>query len=209
MLGGAPVRWLGHVLLHHQAAGGDRGGLDVLRVGPDIADVGKGEGDDLAGIGWVGQGLLIARHAGVEADLADRRRRSGVGAEAATPEDRAVGQNQCRRGALRRVRPIGAGWRAGAENRRPARQVRQRETCGGDHSGPMTRWDRSGLAPLAHGLGPHAGETCRRVGAAQPVDDGLDGFGHGREPMGTDFPVQPQRAPREILSDSLHPPRFA
>ena len=34
-----PVGRLGHVLLHHQAARGDGGGLDVLAVGADVADM--------------------------------------------------------------------------------------------------------------------------------------------------------------------------
>ena len=56
---------------------GGRGGgvddLDVLVVDADDADMGEGEGDDLGGVGRVGQDLLIAGHRGVEADLADRR----------------------------------------------------------------------------------------------------------------------------------------
>jgi hypothetical protein len=69
--GGAPVGRLGHVLLHDQTEGGHVDGLVVLRRGADIADMGEGEGDELAGIGGVGEGLLVAGHAGVEADLAD------------------------------------------------------------------------------------------------------------------------------------------
>ena len=46
--------------------------LDVFLVGADIADMREGEGDDLPGIGGVGEDLLVARHRGVEADLADR-----------------------------------------------------------------------------------------------------------------------------------------
>ncbi len=46
--------------------------LDVFFVGADIADMREGEGDDLPGIGGIGEDLLIARHRGVEADLADR-----------------------------------------------------------------------------------------------------------------------------------------
>ena len=46
-------------------------GLDVLLVGADIADVGKGESDDLPGIGRIGEDLLVAGHGGVEADFAD------------------------------------------------------------------------------------------------------------------------------------------
>ena len=55
---------------------GRRGGvddLDVLVVDADDADMGKGEGDDLRGVGRVGQDLLVAGHRRVEADLADRR----------------------------------------------------------------------------------------------------------------------------------------
>ena len=47
--------------------------FDVFLVRADIADMGKGEGDDLAGIGGIGQNLLIAGHRRVEADFADRR----------------------------------------------------------------------------------------------------------------------------------------
>ncbi len=69
-------------------------GLDVFLVGADIADMGKGEGDDLAGIGRIGEDLLIAGHGGVEADFAD-----GMAgrAEANTFEHGAVGQNEKRR----------------------------------------------------------------------------------------------------------------
>jgi hypothetical protein len=54
------------------AARGRGGGFDVFGVGADVADMGKREGDDLAGIGRVGHDFLIAGHRGVEADLADR-----------------------------------------------------------------------------------------------------------------------------------------
>ena len=45
--------------------------LDIFVVGADISDVGKREGDDLPGIGGIGEDLLIAGHRCVEADLAD------------------------------------------------------------------------------------------------------------------------------------------
>ena len=53
----------------------------------------EGEGDDLAGIGGIGEDLLIAGHRGVEADLAN-----GVafGAEAKTFQHGAVGEHQQR-----------------------------------------------------------------------------------------------------------------
>ena len=70
-------------------------GLDVLVVGADIADMREGEGDDLPGIGRIGEDLLVAGHRGVEADLADRL---AGGAEADAFEHGAVGQHQEGRG---------------------------------------------------------------------------------------------------------------
>ena len=77
------------------------GGLDVLGIGADIADVGEGEGNHLAGVAGVGHHLLIAGHGGVEAQLADRL---ALRPEPLPPGDPAVGEYQDAR------RPIG-GWR--------------------------------------------------------------------------------------------------
>jgi hypothetical protein len=75
------------------AAGGGLGRpghlLQVLGVGPDVANVGEGEGDDLRHVGGVGQDLLIAGHGGVEADLADRMAQRPV---AIALQHRAVGE---------------------------------------------------------------------------------------------------------------------
>ena len=72
----AEVRRPGEVGAEDRADRGGRGGgvddLDVLAVDADDADVGEGEGDDLGGVGGVGQDLLVAGHRRVEADLADR-----------------------------------------------------------------------------------------------------------------------------------------
>ena len=67
--------------------------LDVIVVGADIADMRKGEGDDLARIGRIGQDLLIAGHGGVEADLADG---FAGRAEPGPFEDEAVGEHEQR-----------------------------------------------------------------------------------------------------------------
>ena len=91
MLGGAPVGRLGDVQPKHQPAREGRGGLHVFPVGADIADMGKGEGDDLSGVGRIGQDLLVAGHRGVEADLADRLSRR---ADPEALEGRAVVQHQ-------------------------------------------------------------------------------------------------------------------
>jgi hypothetical protein len=53
----------------------------------------KGEGDDLAGIGRVGQNLLIAGHGGVEADLADG---AAFGTESPALDDCAVREHEQR-----------------------------------------------------------------------------------------------------------------
>ena len=76
--------------------------LDVLLVGADIADVREREGDDLAGIGGIGEDLLVAGHRGVEAHLADR---VAGRAEAEAFEHGAVGEHQ--EGGGRRLGPAG------------------------------------------------------------------------------------------------------
>jgi len=53
----------------------------------------KGEGDELPGIGRIGENLLIAGHRGVEADLADRL---AFRAEAKTLQHGAVGEHEQR-----------------------------------------------------------------------------------------------------------------
>src|SRR3546814_7495643 len=94
----------------------------------------EGEGDDLAGIGRVGQDLLIAAHRGVEADLADPRDRC---AQATPPEHRAVredkggggaGRDRDGRGRLwHRRAPVGSRVRAYG---RPAATLGLQSGCG-------------------------------------------------------------------------------
>ncbi|MGY4482600.1 hypothetical protein ACVWWR_001791 [Bradyrhizobium sp. LM3.2] len=97
MLGGAVVRGIGdRGAQDHAARAGRRGHvhrLDVVVVGADVADMRKGEGDELAGIGGIGEDLLVAGHRGVEADLADGL---AFGPETKAFEHRAVGKHQQR-----------------------------------------------------------------------------------------------------------------
>lgn len=97
MARGAVVRRAGNGRVQHDAAGAGRCGqidrLDVLVIGADIADMGKGEGDDLAGIGGIGQDLLIPGHRGIEADLAHRM---AGRAETLAFEHGAVGEDEQR-----------------------------------------------------------------------------------------------------------------
>ena len=107
-LGGAVVGGIGDVGLEHDAADARErrhvDGLDVLVVGADIADMREGEGDDLAGVGRIGEDLLVAGHGGVEADLA---RRVADRADAAALEARAVREDQ--KGGRGRRLPAGHG----------------------------------------------------------------------------------------------------
>ena len=95
---GAVIRRLRDRGVQHDAARARRGrevdGFDVLLVGADIADVREGEGDDLSGVGRIGQDLLVTGHRGVETDLAH-----GVAGRAETDafEHGAVGKHQERR----------------------------------------------------------------------------------------------------------------
>ena len=95
MFGGAVVRGIGDGGAQDHAARARRRRhvhrLDVFVVGADIADMREGEGDELPGIGGIGEDLLIAGHRGVEADLAD-----GVAfrAEAKTFQHGTVGKHE-------------------------------------------------------------------------------------------------------------------
>ena len=91
MARGAEVGGLGDIGPEHQPARRRLGRFQVLRVGADVADMGKGEGDDLAGVGGVRKDFLIAGHRCIEADFADAL---PLGADAVPPEYCAVGENQ-------------------------------------------------------------------------------------------------------------------
>ena len=108
----AIIRRRGDRRAQHAAAhpaGGEAARLHVLVIGADIADMREGEGDDLPGIGRIGQDLLIAGHGGVEADLADGD--AGC-ARALAFDDGAVGKHE------RRGRPLLASNRRRARARR-------------------------------------------------------------------------------------------
>ena len=95
MLGGAVVRGIGDGGAQDHAARARRRRhvhrLDILVVGADIADMREGEGDELSGIGGIGEDLLIAGHRGVEADFADRL---AFGAEAEAFQHGAIGEHE-------------------------------------------------------------------------------------------------------------------
>ena len=98
MLHRTPIGWLGDVGAQHEPERRRRACLQVVVVGSDIADMGKGEGDDLPGVGRIGQNFLVAAHCGVEADLAHS---FALRAEAPAMKDRSVGERERRSGGRR------------------------------------------------------------------------------------------------------------
>ena len=90
---GAPVADRHGEVANDQACGVDLRRLEIRGVGAGVADVGVGQGDDLAEIGGVVEDFLIAGHGGVEDHLAHRL--SG-NADGAALEDRTILQRQYR-----------------------------------------------------------------------------------------------------------------
>ena len=93
--GRAEVRREARQVADHESRGEGLTRLDVVDVHADVADVRIRERDDLAGVGRIGEDLLVAGHRRVEDDFA---RGVALGADRATSEDAAVGKRQhCRR----------------------------------------------------------------------------------------------------------------
>ena len=67
--------------------------LDILVIGADVADVGKGKGNDLPRIGRIGEDFLIAGHRRIETDFANGR---ACRAEPSPFEHHAIGQYEKR-----------------------------------------------------------------------------------------------------------------
>ena len=126
MLGAAVVGRVGDVGAEHAAQRRRGRRLDILGVGADVADMREGEGDDLGGVGRIGEDFLVAGERRVETQLAQHRPgRAG----AAAPE------YACRRPGTGRPSPTpvesgpagsGPAVRAGNPCRRPAAGARGR-----------------------------------------------------------------------------------
>jgi len=58
---------------HDEATRPHAARLDIFRIGAGIADMRIGQGDNLSGIGRVGENFLIAGHGGVEHHFTDSR----------------------------------------------------------------------------------------------------------------------------------------
>ena len=100
----APVARLLEDLLHDERREERPRRLVVLGVDPDVADLGVGHRHDLPGVGRIGEDLLVAGHARVEADLA---RGDGLGAEGGAAVDGAVRERE-RRGLRELARAHGS-----------------------------------------------------------------------------------------------------
>ena len=83
MLRAAEIGWVGYILPHNRAQGMRVQCLDIFGVRADIANMRKGEVDDLPGVRRVGHHFLITRHGGVEADFTNRL---PFGAKAPAPD---------------------------------------------------------------------------------------------------------------------------
>ena len=81
----APVRRPARGVAHHVAGHPDPRRLVVLVVHAGVADVRRRHDDDLPVVRRVGERLLVAGHAGVEDDLAQRRALGAVGAAGEGP----------------------------------------------------------------------------------------------------------------------------
>jgi hypothetical protein len=79
---------------HHDAPAERPSALVVVGVDPVVADVGGREGDDLPGVGRVGDDLLVARQHGVEHHLAGGDAPGRFGTDELALEAGPVGQHQ-------------------------------------------------------------------------------------------------------------------
>ena len=172
---GAVIRRFRDILLHNQAARGGCQGFNIFPIGADIADMREGEGDDLPGIGRIGQGFLIAGHARVEANLGHGL---ALCPEAAAPKDGTISQDKAGGGARgggishgKGLRFRGFGWGAG--------HIGERQASGGEDGGPMLRWNGLGLPPFADGFRADAAAFSRGFSPAQKGDDVFNAA-HGR-----------------------------
>ena len=154
---------------HDDAAGVDAVGLHRRGGDPVVADQRVGEDDDLAGVGGVGDRLLVAGHRGVEDDLAGDRLdwpqalaveagpvlEQDVGAHAATPRRSCAGGRRpgrrrrssapARSGSGRRTRSSASGSRSRPRRpstRRRGRRGRRWPRCPAPGSGARSRTAR-------------------------------------------------------------------
>ena len=100
---GSPVARPARQLAHHDAPAERTPALVVVGADPVVADVGVGEGDDLAGVGRVGDDLLVARQHRVEHDLAGGDPARRLRPDRLALERRAVGEDERRRVFVRRA----------------------------------------------------------------------------------------------------------
>jgi hypothetical protein len=87
----AKIRGQQRQVADHQTGRMDERGFAILAVDTVVADMGVGQGDDLPGVGRIGQDFLVAGHRGVENHFADA---AAGGANAFASKHRSVGQGK-------------------------------------------------------------------------------------------------------------------
>jgi hypothetical protein len=90
--GRPPIGGIGDRQAQHTAAGRRCDGFDVIRVDTDVANVREGKSDYLAGIGGIGQDLLVTGKRGIETHLTDS---DSACTGTQSPIYRAIFQHQC------------------------------------------------------------------------------------------------------------------
>ena len=143
---GAVIGRFGRQVADHETARRRGGRFEILVIGADIADMGKGERDDLRRVGRIGQDFLIAGNRRIETDLADCL---AGRADPAAPKHRAVGEHQ------RRVA-------VGRSRRRPSRGRIGHCGMSSRHRRAPSARGRAGRAGRAAGKRPEH-KTRRRV----------------------------------------------
>ena len=128
--GGAPIAGHRHQVPHHEAPAERSAALEVGVGDPVVADVGVGEGDDLPGVGRIGENLLVAGHHGVEHHLTGSDTARWLGTRHLALEDLAVGEHQgagtpglghhrCASPSMTTASPASSVWRTLPLRRRP------------------------------------------------------------------------------------------
>src|SRR5262249_26728580 len=152
------------VLAHDEPAHEGAARLDVLAVHSDVADLGVGHHHELALVRRVREDLLVAGHARVEDELADRL---ADGPEGTAAEDGAVGEREDGL-ALRHqdaTRSVGVAGRSSYTSRPPTSTETTRPTRSQPSNGVFRPFDRKARADTFQ----RRSESTRVTSAAAPT----------------------------------------
>ena len=204
---GAPVGDDARGVAHDVARHPDAAGLGVFVVHAGVADVRRGLQHDLAGVRGIGEGLLVAGHAGREDHLAEGRAARAVGAPDVAGavlehEDGGVGRGT---GSVMRRVPVGVGVRMPPI---ASATARAEASCGsevGVDDGAGVGAPRDADEPVAFD------DAVDRDGRLADVDDaarsggrsGADRSGRGRRRRSVTVRSARERKPRPRMREPL------